>query len=273
MGRSSFKGNSGFLGLDKRGQYSGTTVGNVSVQKHYLERRLGHLGPIVPAPPTNLVLFEDDFSTGDLSKWNVVNGSEPSIWEVNTSASTLNSAASPIEIPSGSTYAAFISNDSGTTNNYSDNSNSHMYFDITIPATATDMTLTFDWMCFGERSASGFVNYDFGYIMLCPQTFTPVAGTEYDDAGTGSPLTWERLISGTTAPNVDGGRFTSDSVSDSRNPDAGIGFVQETITIDSSLTNWCTDCDRRIVFSWTSDTSIQDDPAFTIANIVLKYTE
>ena len=83
MGLSLIKGNSGYIGIDKRGEVASTgTTGSVSVKKHYLERKRGNFSPIIP---TTNILFEDDFATGDLSKWTVYNGSEPSQWEVNTS--------------------------------------------------------------------------------------------------------------------------------------------------------------------------------------------
>ena len=91
MGLSLIKGNSGYIGLDKRGEVASTgTTGSVSVRKHYLERKRGNFGPIVPTDPS--VLFEDDFSSDDLSKWTVYNGSEPSQWEVNTYTACLNSS-------------------------------------------------------------------------------------------------------------------------------------------------------------------------------------
>ena len=43
MGLSSKKGNSGYIGLDKRGEVASTgTTGSVSVRKHYLERKRGN---------------------------------------------------------------------------------------------------------------------------------------------------------------------------------------------------------------------------------------
>ena len=87
MGLSLVKGNSGYIGLDKRGEVASTgTTGSVSVRKHYLERKRGNFAPIVS---TN-VLFEDDFSTGDLSNWTVYNGLAPSYGEVFTTSACLN---------------------------------------------------------------------------------------------------------------------------------------------------------------------------------------
>ncbi len=275
MGLSSLKGNSGYLGIDKRSEVGSTgTTGNMSVRKVYLERRSGNLEPISPTP-SNL-LFQDDFSSGDLSKWTLYNGSEPSQWEVNTYTACLNSSGVAQTIPSGSTYAAFISNNNGTSNNYDNNSDPHMVFEFTIPSdiTATSLTLTFDWMCFGERS-SGLGSYDYGYVdYIDPSLFTPSAGSEYDSS---SSTGRERIIGTNVNPNTDSGKFTGDG-SSSRNNSASAGWVTENITIDSSeITRsglWCdNDCTRGIMFSWASDSSVIDNPGWTIANVKLTYNE
>jgi len=273
MGLSLIKGNSGYIGIDKRGEVASTgTTGSVSVKKHFLERKRGNLGPIVPTDPS--VLFEDNFSSGDLSKWTVYNGSEPSEWEVNTYTACLNSSGVAQTIPSGSTYAAFISNDNGNSNDYNNSSDPHMVFEFTIPSdvTVSSLTLTFDWMCYGERS-SGLGSYDYGYLdYIDPSSFTPNAGSEYSNS---SSTGRERIIGTNVNPNTDSGKFTGDG-SSSRNNSASAGWVTENITIDSSeITRsglWCdNDCTRGIMFSWASDSSVIDNPAWTIANIKLIY--
>jgi hypothetical protein len=272
MGLSSLKGNSGYLGIDKRSEVGSTgTTGNMSVRKVYLERRSGNLEPVSPTPSN--ILFEDDFASGDLSNWTVYNGSEPSEWEVNTSSACLNSSGVAQTIPSGSTYAAFISNDGGTSNDYASYTDVHMTFEFTIPSdiTITSLTLEFDWMCFGERS-SGLGSYDYGYVNYM-NGFTPSAGVEY----TTNTTSRERIIGSNTSPNTDSGKFTGDGTS-SRNNSASGGFVYENITIDSSeITQsglWCNNnCTRQIMFSWASDSSIVDNPGWTIANVKLTYNE
>ena len=149
MGLSSIKGNGGYIGVDKRGEVSSSgSTGNISVRKHYLERRRGNL---TPEPPTTDVLFQDNFSSGDLSKWSVYNGSQNSQWVVGDSTSCLNENGDSQTIPSGSTFAAYLSDDNGVTNTYEDNTNAHMVFGFTIPddVTITTLTLEFDWMCSG----------------------------------------------------------------------------------------------------------------------------
>jgi len=266
MGLSLIKGNSGYIGIDKRGEVASTgTTGSVSVRKHYLERKRGNF-----TPPTN-VLFEDNFDTGDLSKWTVYNATQPSQWKVNTSSACLNNAGTPQTIPSGSTYAAFISNDGGVSNDYANNTDVHMTFQFTIPSdiTVSSLTLEFDWMCFGER-AIGVGNYDYGYVSYM-NGFTPSAGVEY----TTDTTTRERIIGSNTAVSNDSGKFTGDGTG-TRNPSASSGFVYENITIDGTeITQsglWCNnDCTRQIMFSWASDSSVTDNPGWTIANVKLTY--
>ena len=276
MGLSTLKGNSGFMGIDKRNSVTGNTIGNISRKKYFLERLGGDLAPIVPPPPNPL--FEDNFSTGNLNKWNVVNGSEPSKWVVGTSSGTLNSDEDSIIIPSGSTYAAFVSNNPTAItpiNSYDAYSDCHIYFDVDIPTNCTSLTLEFDWMCRGERSGSvDYTSYDFGYINFAdPATFTPVAGDRYGQGG-GVGDDFGRIIETNNPSSTEyDGKFLDDS--GGRNPNAADGFVYENITIDNNGTNlsnlWCDNCTRRIVFSWVSDYGIQQNPAWTIANVKLTY--
>lgn len=277
MGLSTIKGNSGYLGIDKRGEVGSTgSTGTISVRKFYLERLGGNLSPI---SPTNNVLFEDDFSSGNLTNWTVYNGSESSIWFVGTdvrdsNGGTGNEGGSPVTIPSGSTYSAFVSNNN-TNNYYNISVDVHMVFEFTIPSdvTATSLTLEFDWMCFGERG-SAIGSFDYGYLnYIDPSSFTPSAGVEYETDTTSR----ERIIGTNTSPNTDNGKFTGDGAS-SRNSAAINNFVYENITIDSTeITQsglWCdNNCTRAIMFSWTSDSSVVDNPSWTIANVKLTYNE
>jgi hypothetical protein len=291
MGLSSLKGNGGYIGLDERGNYLSGTTGNMSVQKYYLGR-LGDYISYEGAPNdfcNGNCLFYDDFQTGDFnggytgpdntveSSWVVVNGSQPAPWIVGTGTRNDNGNGDEggdlVTIPSGTTYAAYPSNNA--TDNYYDPSNYvHIYFEFHIPAGTTSLTLEFDWLCYGERSTSdtAYTSFDMGYLLFFnPSTFTPQDGVPYAANGTG----WERIIGSDTAPDLDGGRFTGDSNSASRsNAVSRTAFVYEKITIDSteiSTGPWCTNCTRALSFSWMSDTSLQDNPSFTVTNIKLSY--
>jgi len=261
MGISIRKGNGGYIGVDTRTNVT-SSVGSISMRKHRLERLGGNF------EPDGGPLFEDDFATGDLTNWTVYNGSESSKWKVNTSTACLNSSGVAQTIPSGSTYAAFISNDNGVSNDYASSTDVHMYFTFTIPTGTTSLTLTFDWMCHGER-ASGVDQYDYGYInFINPSSFTPSAGSDYSSDTTSR----ERVRGTNISPNVDAGKFTGDGTS-SRNNSASSGWVSENITLDSTeITQtglFQTGVLRGLMFSWASDSSVVDNPGWTIANIRL----
>lgn len=242
MGLSFLRGNSGYVGADGRttaGQDG--TVGNMNVQKHFLGRQAGNFFPI----GASKVLFEDDFESGNLNKWTVINataGTEQNIWVAGTAVSA-----------SGTT-SAYISND-GSSHVYSSVGsndeawNSHMYFEFTIPAAATGLTLDFDWRCNGEEG-SGEDDYDFGYVQFTTDAYVPDVGSEYVGARVGA--------------TTNDGKFN-----DSYDSDADTQWVHETITINSTTDNWCTNCNRRLVFSWTNDLSGEYQPPFAIDNVLL----
>ena len=123
MGISTRKGNGGYLGFDTRTNVT-SSVGNISLKKAILERNKGNLKPTL-----GNVLFEDNFSTGDLSKWTSLEESSAKRWIVGQN--TKGNDGSIKTIPSSSLYAAYISNDS-VNNSYNPNTECHMYFDFDI---------------------------------------------------------------------------------------------------------------------------------------------
>jgi hypothetical protein len=242
MGLSSLKGNSGYIGIDKRNEVSSTgTTGNVSIKKYYLERLSGNFAPIV-----GNLLFEDDFEDGTLNKWSVANeggsGSFKSDWEVGTN----------VVSASGGTYSAYISDDNGVTAQYygSSQRDSHIYFDFDVPANAVSLTLQFDWRCNGESS------FDHGYVNYWNTTSTPLAGIEYTS-------TTDRLGGDAN------GRFN-----DLYQPGADLNWFTEVINIDGTIGNgplFSPGNTQRIVFSWTNDSSVENNPGFCIDNVKLTF--
>ena len=277
MGISVKKGNGGYLGFDARANVT-SSIGIISLRKARLERLGGDLEPVFPSN----FLFEDTFATGDLSKWTTANQSSTKKWMVGTS--TKGTGTSLVTIPSGSTYAAYITDD-GTDNHYTVNTNCHMYFDFTIPTGTTSLTLSFQWMCTGEN-ASAAGSFDFGYIMFASSRFNPSAGTEYSaltlDEGDDK---YARLIVGNITGNDrndNNGKFNSNNSSARvENNGASNAFVEENMTISETVLEeleapeglWSTTQERRLIFSFTSDGSVQNDPAWTIANVRLKVNE
>ena len=280
MGISARKTNGGYIGFDTRANVSGS-VGVVSQRKHRLARFGGNLVPVTPSA----AIFEDDFSSGNF------NGATGATWNTNASdeagsltrkwivgQSTKNSAGDNITIPSGSSYAAYVTDD-GTDNHYRSNTNVFIYFDFTIPnITSPSLQLTFDWMCQGENS-TGNDRYDYGYILLSKTSFSPEAGTKISGLDDEDEGEWERII-GTNVSyfNTNLGKFNSDN-SNSRSPtnvtpNAKSTWVSEDITLNNaefSVENlWVAGATRRLIFGWTSDGSVQDQPSWTLANIKLE---
>lgn len=79
-----------------------------------------------------------------------------------------------VSTPYAGTNAAFISNDNGVTNAYTNTSTqvSYFYRDITVPAGETIITLTFQWKNNGESGS-----YDRPFVYIAPTTSTPVANS------------------------------------------------------------------------------------------------
>ena len=102
MGLSTRKGNGGFLGIDARRFI--TSSGIISERKARIERLGGNLAP----PPPNPLFFEN-FSSGDFSNWTVKNTSTSRQWIVGSGAQIENANGDAQTVPSGSTYAAFVS--------------------------------------------------------------------------------------------------------------------------------------------------------------------
>ena len=98
-------------------------------------------------------------------------------------------------------------------------------------------------------------------MIVTPQSFTPIAGTEYD---------FNSEFINRLETNINNGKFNGDGGSP-RNQLASTSFVSEIITIDSRYGQWCTNCNRRMVFSWTDDTSVERNPPWAINNVKLIY--
>jgi len=278
MGISARKTNGGYIGVDTRANVT-SSVGVVSQRKHRLSRLGGNLTPVVPSS----AIFEDDFSSGDF------NGSTGASWNTNASDEggsltrkwivgqvTKNSSGDNITIPSGSLYAAYVTDD-GTDNHYRSGTDVFIYFDFTIPnVTKPSLTLTFDWMCQGENS-TGNDRYDYGYILISTQEFEPEAGTKL--SGLDSEDGWERITNTNISFfNSNVGKFNSED-SNSRSPtnvtpNAKTTWVSDNITLNSTkITSegmWVAGAARRLIFGWTSDSSIQNQPSWTLANIKLE---
>jgi|GEM_PF-1867322 len=152
--------------------------------------------------------------------WTVDNGAQTNQWFVGT-------------VPlSPNNNAAYISNDFGTSWNYTNTSTSvvHFYRDITFPAGETDIQLSFWIKGIGESS------FDRLRVYLVPTTTTPVAGTELSSGQVGQ---------------------------------ANYSLQNEWIKVGIQIPASAAGTTQRLVFSWRNDNSLGTNPPIAIDNISL----
>ena len=143
------------------------------------------------------------------------------------------------------TNSAYITNNSAAavpTHTYNNvvSSVSHLYRDVTFPVGESNIFLDFDWICDGEV---GFGAYDYMTIWIVPQSYTPVFGTSIAASG--------------TAPtgNIQVGGFFAEQYT----------WINSSIQLSSNYAG----NNARLVFEWTNDTSLGDNPPIAIDNVSL----
>jgi hypothetical protein len=166
-------------------------------------------------------LFFSTFESGSFASegWTVVNGAQVNKWEVGSA------------VNNGGTRAAYISNDGGTTTNYSAVATvAHFYRDVTFPAGESRIILSFDW----RGQGSGTFGCDLR-VFLVPTSTTPVAGTQLSSGQIGATL-------------------LSQSV-----------FTNTTLLLDAAHAGTT----QRLVFSWRNFSGSTFSPGFAVDNILL----
>ena len=167
--------------------------------------------------------YTQDFNTSN--DFTLLNGTQVNKWAY---GSAVGNAGNSI----------YISNDNGTTNNYTNTSLSvvQAYRDLVVPAgtTATSpATLSFDWRAMGETCC------DYLRIWLVPTTFTPTPGTQIT-AGAGRIQLGANLNAQTTWQT-----YTNTNINLATFAGANV----------------------RLVFEWRNDGSVGVSPAGAIDNI------
>ncbi len=171
--------------------------------------------------PTNIP-YVQNFETEN--GFTFTNGAETNQWFYGTAVSN-----SP-------THSLYVTNDNGVSNAYTKTATStvHAYRDITIPATTTDMLVSFDWRNRGE------IGLDYVRAWIVPISYYPVAGTQ-------------------TTPGV--GRIPlGANFSDSAN------WTTFNLPVDVSAYSGTT---VRLVFEWRNNNAGGTDPAGAIDNLSL----
>ncbi|WP_175621724.1 fibronectin type III domain-containing protein, partial [Chryseobacterium schmidteae] len=178
--------------------------------------------PLLQAQATALP-YTQDFNTSN--DFTLLNGTQVNKWAYGAAAGNGGNSI-------------YISNDNGTTNNYTNTSLSvvQAYRDLVVPAgtTATSpATLSFDWRAMGEACC------DYLRIWLVPTTFTPTPGTQIT-AGAGRIQLGANLNAQTTWQT-----YTNTNINLATFAGANV----------------------RLVFEWRNDGSVGTSPAGAIDNI------
>lgn len=118
----------------------------------------GPVSVLVPQTP-GTIPYTQNFD-GAASLFTYVSGTQTNKWVVGQATSN-----SPLK-------SLYVSMDNGLTNSYDSGSSSttQVYKDITIPATATDINVSFDYKSMGDAN-------DYLRVWMVPETFFPTAGT------------------------------------------------------------------------------------------------
>jgi gliding motility-associated-like protein len=108
------------------------------------------------------VPYTQGFEDGP-SGWTLNNGTQPNKWSVGPAVSN------------GGTNSLYISNNNGAANAYTTSVQSTVqaYRDLSIPAGANEINISFDWKAIGEATTS-----DYFRVWLVPVTFNPQPGTQ-----------------------------------------------------------------------------------------------
>ncbi|MBR5982399.1 MAG: leucine-rich repeat protein, partial [Bacteroidales bacterium] len=113
--------------------------------------------------------FEDD---AENTNWTLANGDQTNKWSIGTAANN------------GGNNGLYISNDGGTTNEYTSTSTSYVYAYRTIEVTDSAIyEVSFDWIGYGEN------NYDLLYAFIIPTSLNPTLTAGNANGMTGSTNT------------------------------------------------------------------------------------
>lgn len=191
--------------------------------------------------------FSENFD-GTTHGFTLINGTNVNKWVVGSATSSS---------PANSMY---ISNDNANTYSYGASSTVvHAFVQTTIPTTAVDMNLSFDFKCYGEST------YDKVRVWLVPNSFTPTAGTAISAANSGGVLISvpQNLIGTPLANavgNLNGTTFSLGANFQTSYQNLNFIFPAGTFVGQNV----------KLVFEWSNDTSVQNNPPASIDNVIFK---
>lgn len=228
---------------------SGTNV-NLNLLNVYVDFSKWSLGTQADPPRlvTSTIFTETWEDQGVANGWVIEqDAAEENLWVIGTGTSR------------NGIYSAYVTNDSGgtqayayTTTNAQDGA--HLYADVSIPANARTLTISFYWTCLGENSTAGGnsdIRWDYGRVGVLPTSVTPTANSEFSDIYRVGALTNENKFNEGYNGGASAGNWTL-----------------ETIAVPSSL--WTAGTDIRFVLTWKNDGSVGDQPPFAVDDITIE---
>ena len=212
-----------------------------------------------PYALTETVVFSEDWNGLTATNgWTLVNDGAAAQWVITDSPVSSSAGNDPVDRAYGNSNGAYISNASGSTDEYDYDSSSqisHIYADFSIPADAANLKISFSWQCNGE-GGSGADRYDYGTVHLLPTSTTPTAGSE---------LNQSTRLGDNTADN----KLLGDGPG-GNDPLGSTQFVsQSSVPIGSSL--YTAGTDARLALSFVSDSSLANNPPIAIGFISITY--
>ena len=260
MGRSFLLGNSGYVGKDKRDEAGSTgTTGNVSVRKHFLERKQGKFPPLDCPSSTTGILYQEDWDDFVVGDWFVqddtLNG-----WAVSSQDAASGTSAGLVTLLIGGAYE------------YLSDQDVHLWVDLFIPSEVTNLTLDFDWKCNGEST------FDYGYVWITNSGDTVTAAPRESTADK------NKRLGGDSSVALSSAAFRR--YNDTYNASSDTDWVSEPtmrLTADTTQSGPGDSGDvgigtyvagdyNRFYFSFTSDGSVENNPPFGVDNIIWTFT-
>ncbi|WP_116787554.1 choice-of-anchor J domain-containing protein [Flavobacterium psychrotrophum] len=170
--------------------------------------------------------FSDNFESNTVG-WTLTNGTQINKWAVGNATNN------------GGQRSLYVTDDNGVTNNYTATQTAivHAYRDIQIPATATNVGISFDWKGLGELN-------DYFYVWAVPTSFTPVAGTGINP-----------LVSGANSRIRIGDSFFNSA-----------NYQNYSYMLDATVFRGQT---MRLVFEWRNNSITGTQPPASIDNVLV----
>ena len=184
--------------------------------------------------PATLPFFCDFENADEAAAFAIVNGTQTNKWVVGTATSH------------GGTHALYISDDNGSSNNYSATASTvWAYRDIEFPASPSGYELSFDWRCNGESS------YDFMNVYVGTPGYVAAGVPSSLSSGNTAAPAGTIVINGngnTTYPQY------FNLKTDYQSFTTNLPGLEETTV-------------QRIYFLWRNDGSVQNQPPIAVDNI------